>query len=83
MNANDAIKNGYTDWLELLKRTNSMSLLVDPYNIWLEAFTTATLFERLGVLHVLNKMRKDAKTLEEQNVLTEAITLIESKGVSR
>ena len=83
MNPNDVIKNGYHDWLELLQRTNSMSLLEDPYNIWLEAFTSATLFERIGVIHAIGKMLKDAKTLDEQNMLTKVITLIESKGLSK
>lgn len=83
MNPNDSIKHGYSDWLELLKKTGNMSLLADPYNIWLEAFTTATLLERVGVIHVLNKMFREAKTLEEQNILEKAISLVELKGISR
>lgn len=83
MNPNDAIKNGYKDWLELLKKTGNMSLLADPYNIWLEAFTSATLLERVGAVHVLSKMRKEAKTLDEQNILTKAIELVELKGMAK
>ena len=83
MNSNDAIKNGYHDWLELLKRTNNMSLLTDPYNVWLEAFMTATLYERIGVVHMLNKMIREAKTIDAQNILTEARAMVEAKGLSR
>lgn len=83
MSLNKAIENGYNDWVDLLKHTNNMDLLKDPYNIWLEAFSTATLLERIGVTHVLRGMIAKAATLEEQNILEKAVQIIESKGSSK
>jgi hypothetical protein len=83
MTNEDVIKNGYKDWLELLKHTNNMSLLTDPYNIWLEAFKSGTLFERMGAVHVLSVMQKHASSIAEQNILQGAIAAIESKGMSK
>jgi hypothetical protein len=36
------MKQEYEDWIALLKRTKNEELLKDPYNIWIEAFTIAT-----------------------------------------
>lgn len=32
----------YEDWLSLLERRNAKDLLDDPYNVWLEAWSVAT-----------------------------------------
>jgi hypothetical protein len=40
------IEQEYKDWLELLKQTNNEDLLNDPYNVWLEAWTIATLLAK-------------------------------------
>jgi hypothetical protein len=40
------MKKEYENWLALLKRTNNEDLLEDPYNIWIEAFTVATLLSK-------------------------------------
>jgi hypothetical protein len=32
----------YKDWLALLKRTDNEDLLKDPYNVWVEAWSLAT-----------------------------------------
>ena len=39
----DDPKKEFEDWLNLLKRTENEDLLQDPYNIWLEAWTLATM----------------------------------------
>ena len=33
----------YDDWVLLLKTVNATELLDDPYNVWIEAWTIATL----------------------------------------
>ena len=33
----------YDDWVLLLKAVNATELLDDPYNVWIEAWTIATL----------------------------------------
>lgn len=36
----------YNEWVELLKRTGNMSLLDDPLNVWIEAWTAALIVTR-------------------------------------
>ena len=36
-------KQEFDKWVELLKRTNNEHLLKDPYDIWIEAWSLATL----------------------------------------
>ena len=38
----EAIKKEFDDWVALLERTGNKDLLNDPYNIWLEAWSVAT-----------------------------------------
>ena len=77
------IENGYKDWIDLLEHTNNKDLLNDPYNVWLEAFTTGTLLERVGVVHVINTIIAHAKTPEERSILQAVIAAVESKGIAR
>lgn len=49
----DIVRNGYEDWIELLKHTGREDLLTDTYNVWQEAFHVATLLERNGTLYAL------------------------------
>lgn len=37
------IKQEFDDWIALLKKTGNEDLLKDPYNIWLEAWSVATI----------------------------------------
>ena len=37
------IKQEFDDWVALLERTGNEDLLTDPYNVWLEAFSVATI----------------------------------------
>jgi hypothetical protein len=39
----DSARKEFDDWIDLLKRTKNENLLEDPYNIWLEAWTLATM----------------------------------------
>jgi hypothetical protein len=39
----DKIKQEYHEWLSLLRKTDNMDLLRDPYNVWLEAWHVCTL----------------------------------------
>jgi hypothetical protein len=36
----------YNEWVELLKRTGNTSLLDDPLNVWIEAWTAALIVTR-------------------------------------
>jgi len=40
------IEKEYKDWLKLLKETNNEDLLKDPYNVWLEAWSVATILAK-------------------------------------
>jgi len=40
------IEKEYKDWLKLLKETNNEDLLKDPYNVWLEAWSVATIIAK-------------------------------------
>jgi len=92
----DIVRNGYEDWIELLKHTNREDLLTDPYNVWMEAFHVGTLLERNGVLHALQTQLQlvkpedfdetlkvsieDAKQLQIA-MLKQVFQVIQSKGV--
>jgi hypothetical protein len=39
----DDAKKEFEDWMDLLKRTGNEQMLEDPYNIWLEAWSLATM----------------------------------------
>ena len=95
---NDVIKVAFDDWVELLLHTGNAEMLKDPYSIWLEAFHTATLFERHGVLHAIQTQMQltqpeefddraaisidDAKQIQTR-MLQSILSLIASKGLSR
>jgi hypothetical protein len=68
----DIIKNGYDEWLELLERTQSMHLLSDPFNVWIEAFSVGAMLERYGIAHAIQTQIELASTDEndEQAILT-------------
>lgn len=36
----------YNEWVELLKRTGNTSLLDDPLNVWIEAWTAALILTK-------------------------------------
>jgi hypothetical protein len=38
----NTMEQQYKEWVALLKRTNNEDLLKDPYNVWIEAWTLAT-----------------------------------------
>jgi len=90
----ELVKNGYNDWVELLKRTGHMSMLDDPYNVWAEAFHVGTTLERLGCVHAIQTgvqlyadevepmtmTAEDIKQLQ-LNLLKQVIVIIESKGL--
>ena len=40
---NDRMKQEYDDWVALLRRTNNEDMLKDPYSIWVEAWSLATM----------------------------------------
>lgn len=50
------IEQEYKDWVALLKKTGNESLLNDPYNVWLEAFSIA--------IYKLSKEKTPVKTGE-------------------
>lgn len=94
----DVIKNGYNDWVELLNYTGNSDMLNDPYNVWLEAFHVATLFERHGIIHAIQtqlqlitpqefddvaSMSIDDVKQVQLRMLQQILDLIASKGLSR
>ncbi len=98
MRSNNVVKVAYDDWVELLKHTGNANMLDDAYNVWLEAFNVATLFERHGILHAIQTQIQlvqpmefddsatisvdDAKQIQIK-LLQSIIGLIASKGLSR
>ena len=49
--AEDICKREYEDWLKLLKNCSAESLLADPYNVWLEAWSTCSILKDNGKPH--------------------------------
>lgn len=96
MSALDIVRNGYEDWIELLKHANKEELLTDPYNVWTEAFHVGTMLERHGVIHAIQTQIQlvrpedfddtlkvsvdDAKQLQVA-MLKQVIRIIEAKGL--
>jgi hypothetical protein len=94
----DIVKDGYDDWLELLKHTNNMQLLEDPYNIWLEAFHVGTMIERHSMLNLIQTQVQllrpeehdanaqisieDAKQLQ-LNILKQIVAILTAAGMQR
>ena len=94
----DVIKTAYDDWVELLRHTGDAGMLKDPYNVWLEAFHVATLFERHGIMHALQTelqlitpeehdgsvtLTVEAVKQIQMRMLRQVMDLIVSKGLSR
>ena len=90
----ELVKNGYNDWVSLLKRTDHLDMLNDPYNVWAEAFHVGTMLERLGCVHAIQTgvelyadevgpmmmTVEDIKQLQ-QNLLKQIIMIIEAKAL--
>lgn len=96
MNALDIVRDGYENWIELLRRTSKEDLLTDPYNVWTEAFHVGTMLERHRVIHAIQTQIQlvrpedfddtlkvsvdDAKQLQI-SMLKQVIRIIEAKGL--
>lgn len=82
--SNDIIANGYQDWIRCLEYLDKKDeILSNPFNVWVEAFETGTMIERLGVVHLIHQMMREAKNIDEQNMLQGVIDRVQSKGMSR
>ena len=46
MKMSRTVEQEYKDWVALLKARNAEDLLKDPYNVWLEAWSIATLLAK-------------------------------------
>lgn len=78
------IKNGYENWIECLEiRQTKEQTLADPFNVWVEAFETGTLFERLGTVNVIHGFLKDVTDLGQLALVEKIMKAIEQKGMSR
>jgi len=94
----DVVRSGFDDWVGLLNHTGNDDMLKDPYNVWLEAFHVATLFERHGIMHAIQTQLQlvqpqdydDRVMLSVEEVkqiqlrlLQQILQLIASKGLAR
>lgn len=78
------IKNGYDNWIECLEiRGTKDQTLADPYNTWLEAFETGTLFERLGTVNVIHGFLGTVTDEKQIDLIEKIMKAIEHKGMSR
>lgn len=90
------VRDGYENWIELLKRTCKEDLLTDPYDVWAEAFHVGSMLERRSILHAIHTQIQlvrpedfddtlkvsvdDAKQLQVA-MLKQIIRIIEAKGL--
>jgi hypothetical protein len=96
--APDLVKQGYEDWVELLKHTGKTEMLNNPYDVWIEAFHVGTLVERIGCMHAIQTQVQVAMAEDFDDDATMSVTdvkqiqlslikqvlkIIESKGLTR
>jgi hypothetical protein len=89
--AKDIVSDSYKEWLDLLKSTNNMELIDDPYNVWIEAFHVGRVLERqLCMSTIQNEVQlyaDEAQTMSlsgedlqqlQQNLLKQILKIIET-----